>query len=107
MCVCVCVCGCVCVWVCLHDDTAAGCWVIVGADLILIAEDVVDVRVALPLIIHLGDGDQLDSLPLRGRDMVMLKKCFLHFGKYAIAQCQVDLLAAGSWSSGRTCFGAP
>ena len=98
---------CVCVCVCLHDDTAAGCRVIVSADLVLVAVDVVDMRVALPLIVHLSDGDQLDSLPLGGGDTVMLKKCVRLFGKYTMLQCEVDLLAAGSWSSGRTCLGAP
>lgn len=49
---------------CLHDDTAAGRWVI-GTDLALIAVDKVDVGVAFPLIVHLSDWDQLDCLPLR------------------------------------------
>lgn len=54
--------------VCLKDDTAAGCWVIVGADLVLVAVDKVDVRVTFPLVVHLSDGDQLDCLPLRERE---------------------------------------
>lgn len=49
---------------CLQDDTAAGCWVIVGIDSALVAVNEVDVRVAFPLIVHLSDGDQLDCLPL-------------------------------------------
>lgn len=49
---------------CLHDDTAAGCRIVVSVDLILVAVDVVDVGVAFPLIVHLRDGDQLDRLPL-------------------------------------------
>lgn len=55
---------CVRVCVCLLDDTAAGCWVIVGADFILVAVHVVDMRVAFPLVVHLSDGDQLNCLPL-------------------------------------------
>lgn len=50
--------------VCLHDDTAAGRWVIVSIDLALIAVDKVVVGVAFPLIGHLSDGDQLNCLPL-------------------------------------------
>lgn len=55
----------------LLDNTAAGCWVIIRGDLVLIAVNIVDVTVALPLVIHLGDGDQLHCLPLW--EMVMLK----------------------------------
>lgn len=53
--------------VCLLDDTAAACWVICD-DLVLVAEDDVDVRVAFPFIVHLSDGDQLDCLSLRVRE---------------------------------------
>lgn len=60
-----------CVCVCLLDDTAAGCRVIVGVDVVLVAVDVVHVRVAFPLIVHLSDGDQLDRLPLREREREM------------------------------------
>lgn len=49
----------------LLDDTAAGGRV-VGADFVLLAVDVVDVSVALPLVLHLGDGDELHCLPLGG-----------------------------------------
>lgn len=48
----------------LQDDTAAGSWVIVGADFVLVAVDKVEVRVALPLVVHFSDWDQLHSLPL-------------------------------------------
>lgn len=51
---------------CLQDDTAAGGRV-VSADFVLVAVDVVDVRVSLPLVLHLGDGDQLHGLSLEGR----------------------------------------
>lgn len=53
---------------CLHDDTAAGCRIVVGVDVVLVAVDVVDMRVAFPLIVHLRDGDQLDRLPLTERE---------------------------------------
>lgn len=53
---------------CLHDDTAAGRWVIVGADFVLVSVHVVDVGVAFPLITHFIDGDQLDCLSLGGRE---------------------------------------
>ena len=73
----------VCVCVCLQDDTAAGFWVIVGADLVLVAVDVVDVTVAFPLVVHLGDGDQLDCLPLKDRDGnvtgILSTFCEFHF----------------------------
>lgn len=49
----------------LLDDTAAGCWVIVSADFVLVAVDVVHVRVAFPLVVDLSDGDQFHRLPLR------------------------------------------
>lgn len=52
----------------LQDDAAAGCRVVVGTDFLLFAVHIVDVGVAFPLVVDLSDGDQLDRLPLKGRD---------------------------------------
>lgn len=48
----------------LLNDAAARCRVVVGADLVLIAVNVVDVSVTFPLVVDSGDGDQLHRLPL-------------------------------------------
>lgn len=69
--------GTLCVFMCLQDDTAAGCWV-VCADLVLVAVDIVDVRVAFPLIVHLSDGDQLNSLPLWEREETVSTFWIIH-----------------------------
>lgn len=49
----------------LLDDTAAGGRV-VSVDFVLVAVDVVGVSVSFPLVLHLGDGDQLHRLSLGG-----------------------------------------
>lgn len=49
----------------LQDDAAASIRVVVGADFVFVSVNVVDVHAFLPLVVHLGDGDQLDRLPLR------------------------------------------
>lgn len=48
----------------LQDDAAAGCRV-VSADFVLFAVNIVEVRAAFPLVVHLGDGNQLNRLPLK------------------------------------------
>lgn len=50
---------------CLQDGTTARCWVIVCADLVLVAIDVVNMAVAFPFVVHLGDGDKFNCLPLK------------------------------------------
>lgn len=50
---------------CLQDDTTTRCWVIVCADLVLVAINVVNMAVAFPLVVHLGDGDKFNRLPLK------------------------------------------
>lgn len=67
--------------VCLQDDTAAGCWVIIGADFVVIAVDHVVVGVALPGVGHLSDGNQLHGLPLeerRGFSLLVFRIFKLH-----------------------------
>lgn len=54
----------------LQDDAAAGGGIVISADVVLVAVDVVDVRVSLPLVLHLGDGDQFHGLPLGAIDSV-------------------------------------
>lgn len=51
----------------LQDDTAAGGGVVFGTDFVLVAVDIVEVRVAFPLVVDLRDGDQLNCLPLEAR----------------------------------------
>lgn len=50
---------------CLQDDTTACRGVIVCADLVLVAVNIVDVAVAFPLVVHLGDRDKFNGLPLK------------------------------------------
>lgn len=50
---------------CLQDGAATRCWVVVCADLVLVAVNVVDMAVALPLVVHLGDRDKFNRLPLK------------------------------------------
>lgn len=58
-----------CVFVSLQDDAAAGLWVVISTDFALVAVHVVDVALVFPLVVHLSDGDQLDCLPLKEREM--------------------------------------
>lgn len=48
----------------LQDDAAAGFWVVLGTDFIFISVNIEDMNLIFPLVVHLGDGDQLNSLPL-------------------------------------------
>lgn len=48
----------------LQDGAAARCWVVVCADLVLVAINIVDVAGAFPLVVHLGDGDKFNRLSL-------------------------------------------
>lgn len=50
---------------CLQDDTAALGWVIVCADLVLVAVNIVDMAAAFPVVVHLGDRDKFNRLPLK------------------------------------------
>lgn len=52
----------------LQDDAAAGCWIVVSIDFVFVAVHIVGVGVVFPLVVHPGDGDQLDRLPLKERD---------------------------------------
>lgn len=52
----------------LQDDAAAGCWIVVSIDFVLFAVHTVGVGVVFPLVVHPGDGDQLNRLPLKERD---------------------------------------
>lgn len=49
----------------LQDDTTTLGWVIVCADLVLVAVNIVDMAVTFPLVVHLGDRDKFNCLPLK------------------------------------------
>lgn len=61
----------------LQDDAAAGSWVAVIADPVVVAVDQVTVGLGFPGIGHLSDGDQLNRLPLRRGKRARGRRCVL------------------------------